>query len=200
MSTKSRAVNQGSGAHQTPEPSRILVLGIGNILLMDEGVGVRVIEALRNSFDFSDNVLLMDGGTLGLSLLDSIMEADSLVVIDAVCAGTPPGTLHRLTDCDLDSFLGRSNSLHDLGLAETLVAARMLDKRLDVVILGVEPESISNWSTNLSETVARRIPDLVTSVRSEVERMGGRCVPKDTGATTALSPRNRSGQHGTSSF
>lgn len=190
MSTEKPAMNQGSGVRQAPEPPRILVLGIGNVLLTDEGVGVRVIEALRSSFDFSDNVLLMDGGTLGLGLLDSIMEADSLLVIDAVCAASPPGTLHRMTDNDLHRALNGKNSLHDLGLAETLTAARMLDKRLDVVILGVEPENINNWSTCLTETIERRIPHLVAAALCEVECMGGRYVSKDTGASPAIS-RNR---------
>lgn len=187
MSTENPARKQGSGAHQALEPPRILVLGIGNILLTDEGVGVRVIEALRTSFDFSDNVLLMDGGTLGFGLLDSIMEADSLLVIDAVCAASPPGTVHRLTDNDLHRSLSGNNSLHDVGLAEALTAALMLDKRPDVVILGIEPENINNWRTGLTPTIERRIPDLVAAALCEVERMGGQYLSKDSGVPPAFS-------------
>ncbi len=174
-------MNQGSAAHQAPGPPRILVLGIGNVLLTDEGSGVHAIEALSKWFDFSDNVRLMDGGTLGLGLLDTIMEADALIVIDAVHAASPPGTLHRLTDSDLQRDRSGSNSLHEVGLAETLNAAHLLDKQLEVVILGIEPENIGNSSTRLTETIERRIPDLVAAVLCEVERMGGRYVPKETG-------------------
>lgn len=181
MPTENAAMDQGSGAHEAPGPPSILVLGIGNVLLADEGVGVHVVESLRRSFDFSDNVLLMDGGTLGLGLLDPIMEADALVVIDAVHAGSQPATIHRLTDADLHRALSGSNSLHELGLAETLTAARLLGKRLEVVILGIEPEDINTWSTRLTKTVERRVPDLVAAALREVVRMGGSHTPKQTG-------------------
>ncbi len=167
-------MNQGSGAHQAPGPPRILVLGIGNVLLTDEGVGVRAIEALKNSFDFSDNVTLMDGGTLGLGLLDAIMESDALIVIDAVRAARPPGTLHRLTENDLHPAVNGRNSLHEVAFAETLNAARLLGKTPEVVILGIEPENIGSWSTRLTETIERRIPDLVAAALCELRRMGGR--------------------------
>ncbi len=182
-------MDHGSGAHRAPEQPRILVLGIGNVLLTDEGVGVRVIEELSNSFDFSDNVLLMDGGTLGLGLLGSIMEADSLIVIDAMRAGSNAGTIHRLTNGDLQCTVGGGNSLHEIGLAETLAAAHMLDKQLELVVLGIEPEVIDNWGTRLTDTIQRRVPDLVAAVLREVERMGGRYAPKRRRDARAVAQR-----------
>ncbi len=182
-------MNHGSGAHRAPEHPRILVLGIGNVLLTDEGVGVRVIEELSNSFDFPDNVLLMDGGTLGLGLLGSIMEADSLIVIDAMHAGSNAGTIHRLTNGDLPCTVGGGNSLHEIGLAETLAAAHMLDKQLELVVLGIEPEVIDDWGTRLTDTIQRRVPDLVAAVLREVERMGGRYAPKRRRDARAVAQR-----------
>ena len=78
------------------QEKQILVLGVGNILLRDEGIGVRIIEQLQSNYCFSANVELMDGGTLGLRLLDPIAQAEHLIVVDAVQNGQAPGTLYRL--------------------------------------------------------------------------------------------------------
>src|SRR5512143_3162034 len=94
---------------------RILVLGVGNILLKDEGVGVRVIEQLQAEYLFSPNVRLMDGGTLGIRLLDDITGADHLIVVDAVRNDQPPGTLYRLPAEELTRCVSFKNSLHQTG-------------------------------------------------------------------------------------
>ena len=75
---------------------RIVVLGVGNILLKDEGVGVRVIEKLQGQYTLPENVRVVDGGTQGLWLLSTIQEADHLIVVDAVLGGDEPGTIYRL--------------------------------------------------------------------------------------------------------
>jgi hydrogenase maturation protease len=85
-----------------------LVMGLGNILLSDEGIGVRVGEHLLEQYDFSEGVLVMDGGTLGLDLLPCLEEASRLVVVDAVQARKPPGTLIRLTGTEIPIFLDAS--------------------------------------------------------------------------------------------
>jgi hydrogenase maturation protease len=82
---------------------KILVLGVGNILFTDEGVGVRAVETLLRDYSFSDNVTLMDGGTLGTRLMDPIMQCQRLIVIDAVLGGDEPGSVYRLTGDDLRS-------------------------------------------------------------------------------------------------
>ena len=75
---------------------RALVLGVGNILFSDEGIGVRTVERLQRYAALPDNVVLMDGGTLGIRLMDAIMDCDVLVVVDAVLGGGEPGTIYRL--------------------------------------------------------------------------------------------------------
>ena len=79
------------------DQKQILVLGVGNILLRDEGIGVRVVEKLLETFTFSPNVRLLDGGTLGLRLLEPITAADYLIVVDAIKTGRPPGTIEKLS-------------------------------------------------------------------------------------------------------
>jgi hydrogenase maturation protease len=157
---------------------RILVLGIGNVLLHDEGVGVRVIERLLADYDFSENVELMDGGTLGIRLLDPIAQADHVIVVDAVRNGEPPGTVYYLDADFLAKRVSFKNSLHEADLVDTLAYAEMLDKLPQAVIVGVEPQDISPWGLELTETVQAQLPEMCRRVLEEIKRVGGSYSPR----------------------
>ncbi len=160
------------------EKKQILVLGVGNILLHDEGIGVKVIEELQAQYLFSDNVELFDGGTLGLRLLDPIAQSDHLIVVDAVQNGEPPGTLYRLDAEDLNKRVTFKNSLHQLDLVETLAYAEVLGNRPEAVIIGIEPADISPWGLELTEVVRSRMAELCEQVLKEIERAGGEFQPR----------------------
>jgi hydrogenase maturation protease len=157
----------------------ILVLGVGNILLKDEGVGVRVIEQLQVEYSFSPNVRLMDGGTLGIRLLDDITAADHLIVVDAVRNDEPPGTLYRLPGEELRRCISFKNSLHQTGLLETLAYAEMLEQRPTTVVIGIEPEDITPWGTELTATVREHVAELVGKVLEEIRLAGGHSTKVD---------------------
>jgi hydrogenase maturation protease len=152
---------------------RILVLGVGNVLLHDEGVGIRVIERLTAEYDFSENVELMDGGTLGVRLLDPIVQADHVIVVDAVRNGEPPGTLYFLDADFLATRVAFKNSLHQADMVDTLAYAEMLDKRPPAVIVGIEPEDISPWGLDLTATVEAQVPEMCRRVLDEIQKAGG---------------------------
>ncbi|NLI34670.1 MAG: HyaD/HybD family hydrogenase maturation endopeptidase [Deltaproteobacteria bacterium] len=161
------------------EEKKILVLGVGNILLRDEGVGVRVVEKLQAEYDFSPNVELMDGGTLGLRLMEPISEADVLIVADAVKNGEPPGTVYRLPAEMLAKRVAFKNSLHQLNLVETLMLTEILGNSPGVaVVIGVEPADISPWGVELTDIVQERVSEMCARVLEEVEKAGGSYVPK----------------------
>lgn len=155
----------------------ILVLGVGNILLKDEGIGVRVIEKLQADYHCSPNVELMDGGTLGLSLLTPIASSDYLIVVDAMQNAHPPGTIYRLPVDVLEKRITFKNSLHQLDLVETLAYAEIVGKRPEAVIIGIEPEDISPWGLELTATIQSRFPELCARVVEEINAAGGRCHP-----------------------
>jgi len=157
---------------------KILVLGIGNILLKDDGAGVHALDQLAGHYEFSDNVTLMDGGTSGLKLVDAIMAADRLVVFDAVQAGSQPGTVHRLTPEDLQNTLVCKGSLHDMGILEALNCAGLLGRRPISVIIGIEPENLTDWSTTLSEAVKAGLDSMMQAALAEIRRFGGGCRPR----------------------
>lgn len=161
---------------------KILVLGVGNILLRDEAIGVRVVEKLQETYSFSPNVELMDGGTLGLSLLDPIYQSDTVIVVDAVQNGEAPGTLYRLPAEELNKRLKFKNSLHQLDLVETLVYIEMMGRRPEAVVIGIEPADISPWGTEMTETVQSRLPEMCSRVLTEIEAAGGSYTQKNGAA------------------
>ncbi|MDM8006215.1 MAG: HyaD/HybD family hydrogenase maturation endopeptidase [Phycisphaerae bacterium] len=144
----------------------ILILGIGNILLRDEGVGVRVIEAMRG-MDLPPGVELVDGGTAGADLLDIISDRRKVIVIDAVDAGLEPGTILRLHVEDLADAGRPLVSLHEIALTETLAAARIIGSMPDeVIIWGIQPKDLSPGDI-LSAEVVSAVPRLIERVLVE---------------------------------
>jgi hydrogenase maturation protease len=150
-------------------PATCIVLGLGNTLHSDDGVGPQAIEKLRNDPRLPGDVSLIEGGTLGLELLTYIWDCSYLLVLDAVDVGQPPGTLIRMSSQELQTLPGKG-SVHQLGVADLLVALRVLAKRTpEVVLLGVQPAS-TEWGTELSPAVAAVLPALADAVVTELSR------------------------------
>jgi len=150
-----------------------LVLGLGNILLSDEGVGVRVVERLLEQYDFPEGVRVMDGGTLGLDLLPYVEDASRLLVVDAVQARKPPGTLVRMVGDEVPIFLDASKvSPHQEGLQDLLAVAVLKDYLPDeVVFWGAQIESLG-VGLELSSAVAAQVDALAGKVLEELARWG----------------------------
>jgi hydrogenase maturation protease len=159
-------------ADSTTQPN-ITVLGIGNILLTDEGFGVRVVERLYEEYEFPDNVSIVDGGVLGINLLGVIAEAQHLIVVDAVKNKRPPGTLYRLEKNQLPERILLKNSLHQTDFLETLTLCQAIDKvPQTTVVLGVEPEDITTHSVDLTPAVADRVDEMMARVIQELDQLG----------------------------
>jgi hydrogenase maturation protease len=151
------------------EPSKVVVLGLGNILHSDDGVGPQAISRLRQDPRVLSDVSLIDGGTLGLELLTYVWDCSYLLVLDAVDVGQPPGTLVRMSGQELRALPGEG-SVHQLGVADLLVALRVLAKRApEVVLLGVQPAS-TEWGTELSPAVTAILPALADAAIAELGR------------------------------
>ncbi len=155
---------------------KITVLGVGNILLKDEGVGVRVVERLKEAYSFPENVTLMDGGTAGLDLLPFIEGMDHIIVVDTVKTSDPPGSIFRFTPEDIDVKVPYKTSLHQIGMVEVFALADALGKKIgQVVILGIQPEDISGWGLDLTDTIEAKVPRLMELVTGELEALGVKC-------------------------
>jgi hydrogenase maturation protease len=147
----------------------VLVLGLGNFLRGDEGLGVHALRRLVERYDLSPEVEAIDGGTLGLGLLPYLENASALLVIDAVQAGRPPGSLIRLQDDEIMPALAVKLSLHQAGLRELLATSRLMGTCPPTVVLwGIEPGH-TGWSTELSAPVAASLEGLVAKVAGELQ-------------------------------
>jgi hydrogenase maturation protease len=150
-----------------PVPAKYVVLGLGNTLHSDDGVGPRAIERLKSEARVPAGVSLIEGGTLGLELLTYVWDSSYLLVLDAVDVGQSPGTLVRMSGQELHTLPGKGN-VHQMGVADLLVALRVLAKRQPtVVLLGVQP-STTDWGTELSLPVEAAIPPLVDAAINEL--------------------------------
>ena len=150
----------------------MLVLGIGNLIMTDDGVGVQVVHRLQERYTFPPTVRLLDGGTLGLDLLPYLEGVRRLLVVDAVETGGPPGTLIRLTGDEINIAFRTKLSPHQMGLQDLLLVAELQGfAPEELLLLGVQPEEIG-MGTELTPTVAGRVEPLVAAALQELERWG----------------------------
>ena len=150
----------------------VLVLGAGNILLSDEGVGVRVIEAFQDRYQVPDGVEVLDGGTCGMDLLDVIAGRDHLIIVDAVNTGSPPGTLVRLADRQIPTVFRTKSSPHQGGLCDVLALLDLMEAApRHVTVIGVQPLSL-DLGIELSGPIAACLEELVAMVTAELTALG----------------------------
>ena len=156
----------------------ILVLGLGNVLLSDEGVGVRIVEALGASHELPEEVELLDGGTSGMDLLDTVADRDCLIVADAVNADGAAGRLIRLEDDDIRMLFETRFSPHQLGLSDVLANLRLLGKApRRIVVIGVVPQNVG-LGLDLSPAAAGGRDAAVSMIVDELTRLGAAPRPR----------------------
>lgn len=151
------------------EKKPILVLGVGNILLTDEGVGVHVVRRLQE-MELPSHVEVLDGGTSGFDLLDDIEGRKKVIVVDTVKGEKPPGTIYRMTTEDIEETPKSRLSLHDIDMTDLLKLADLFQiAKPDVVIIGIEPKDMESASVELSPEIEARVPKLIELVMKEIE-------------------------------
>jgi hydrogenase maturation protease len=145
---------------------------MGNILLEDEGLGIRALEVLQRDYEMPDGVELLDGGTTGMGLLDDISGREHLVVLDAVQTGEPPGTLIELRGDRVPVYFGLRVSPHQLGLSDVLATLKLSGETpAEVTVLGLVPHSLE-MSLELSAPIQERLGSLVEAAVAELARIG----------------------------
>jgi hydrogenase maturation protease len=143
-----------------------LILGLGNVLLTDEGVGAAVLHALAPAAAADPDLVLLDGGTLSFTLSGPIGDAARLIVVDAAALGEPPGTVRVFEGEAMDAQLSRhAKSVHEVSLADLLDMARLTDSLPPRrALIGIEPATV-DWGDTLTPSVADAVPKAVAEVR-----------------------------------
>jgi len=159
--------------------SEIIVLGVGNILFSDDGLGIRVVKKLLERYRFPDAVTIVDGGVLGINLLGIISHARHLIVVDTILNKGNPGDLHRLAGSDIPNRILAKNSLHQVDLLEALTLCQLLDNVPSTVIVGVEPEDLETLNTELTPPVEAQVDNVILMVLEELKLLGILCHKRD---------------------
>jgi hydrogenase maturation protease len=160
-----------TGGVQAKRPP-CLVLGMGNLLLEDEGLGVHALSILLQRFELSEAVECLDGGTSGMALTDDIGGREHLLVLDAVQTGDPPGTLVSLRGGEVPVYFGVKVTPHQLGLSDVLAHLELTGERPgSVTVLGLVPASME-MSLQPSATIAAELDGLVNAAVEELTALG----------------------------
>jgi hydrogenase maturation protease len=161
-------------AENTP---RILVLGVGNPLMRDDGIGPRVVELLLAGYEFPDNVEIVDAGTMSYTILDLVRSVDRLVIIDAMRdTGRPAGTVMRLTPAEIAPNQV-PHSAHDVALIDLLHTAEFMGHAPDAIAIGVQIDTIDDWVLELSPAAESALPIATAAVLDELALLGFPGVP-----------------------
>ena len=151
---------------------KIVVLGIGNLLVSDEGFGVQIVKIMHQHFVFPSRVSIVDGGTLGWELLPVMEEADAIIIVDAVSGGKEPGTVYQFTGENVQAYFKQKISAHEAGIQEVLAYLTMKGKTFQhIAVIGVEPRSFEP-GLNLSPEVKETVPGVIHTILQMLQTWG----------------------------
>jgi hydrogenase maturation protease len=163
---------------------RTVVIGLGNPLMGDDGLGLVALERLRTEWQVAPEVELVDGGTWGMNLLPVIEDAARVILIDAIHVGAAPGTPVRIERARLPRYLATKISPHQVDLRDVIALAELRGTLPeDTVALGLEPERVA-FGEGLSEAVRGRVEGLAARVAQELVDRGHAC-PREPAAAHA---------------
>jgi hydrogenase maturation protease len=150
--------------------NKITILGIGNTLFSDEGVGIHLLPLLEEALGEDENIEIIEGLTDGMKLLGPVEDADNLIIIDAINAGKEGGTIISLEGEEIPAYFGIKMSIHQLGFQEVLFAAKLRDRYpKQIVMFGMQPSSLQ-LGIGLTETNQNKLNDLLKVVLDQVHR------------------------------
>ncbi|WP_042355362.1 HyaD/HybD family hydrogenase maturation endopeptidase [Bacillus rubiinfantis] len=151
------------------ETNKITILGIGNTLFSDEGVGIHLLPFLKDYFKADEQVEIIEGHTDGMMLLGPVEDAENLIIIDAINAGKEGGSIIQLEGEEIPAYYGIKMSVHQVGFQEVLYLAKLRERfPKRIVMLGMQPTSLQ-LSVGLTETNQAKLPQLEQAVIAQVE-------------------------------
>lgn len=152
-------------------PRKVLILGVGNLLLKDDGFGVHLVNSLKDTA-FPEHVTLLEAGTVSHQLIPLFREIGHLIVIDAVEAGDVPGALFRFSPDDLTFRSEQMASLHQISLIDVLRMAELTGSKPKTIVIGVQPKDVSTWSLEMSDELKAVVPRVRELVLEELKKIG----------------------------
>jgi hydrogenase maturation protease len=156
--------------------SPLCIIGLGNILLRDEGVGVHAANTIKQRYTFSPDVEIIDGGTMGLDLLPIFEGRDKVLIIDAVDFGREPGYIRTIENDDIPSVLNSKLSVHHINLSDVLFAAKLMDiSPSEICLIGIQPQSL-DVGLDMTGEIKGKIEILIDAVIGKLKEWNVKCV------------------------
>jgi len=145
----------------------VAIIGIGNILRKDDGIGVHVINELEKE-GLTSTIQLVDGGTSTLDMLGYFLDYERIIVVDCLKAGYEPGTIYKIKAEDIKNYKKESLSIHDVQILDVVKMANMMERFPSVVIFGIEPKEIE-FDLEMSDVMKSKIPEVIKLIKKELE-------------------------------
>lgn len=149
-----------------------IVVGVGNVLFKDEGVGIYASKFLQENYEFDESLEIIDGGTLGFKLMTYFQEYDNVIILDTVSVEDEPGSIYRLPS---DVLLGMGQyrkTAHEVEIVEMLEICSVLDKHAAVTIIGIIPKDIESVEIGLTPKLEEKFDDFISQALKEIEKIG----------------------------
>ena len=154
------------------DKDRITILGLGNILLQDEGFGVHFVRWFENNYRVPENVKVVEGGTLGYGLLDTVCSCDRLLVIDVIKSNEEPGSIYRFTKEEVDAQMLEPTSAHEVSFHDVLCKAELIDELPEVIFLCIVPYKYKDMGLELTPSIINKFSDVERLLLKELSLHG----------------------------
>jgi hydrogenase maturation protease len=154
------------------EKKRITILGLGNILLADEGFGVHFVKYIENKYSFPENIELIDGGVMGYILLDIFDRSDIMVIIDCIKINDAPGSIYRFTHEEFLTKVPPPTSAHEVKFSDVLIKAEMMGDLPEMIFLCIVPKEFKDMNLEMTPNLKNRLPVMESLLIKELESLG----------------------------
>ncbi|QDF28599.1 HyaD/HybD family hydrogenase maturation endopeptidase [Halarcobacter anaerophilus] len=156
-----------------------ILIGVGNVLFKDEGVGIYASKYLQKNFDFGEELEIIEGGTLGFKLMTYFQEYDNVIILDTVSIEDKAGEIYRLPSDVLLGLGQYRKTAHEVEIVEMLEICSVLEKHAEVTILGIIPEDIQSVEIGLTQNIENRFDEYIAQALKECESIGIKPKRKD---------------------
>ncbi|MDD3466714.1 MAG: HyaD/HybD family hydrogenase maturation endopeptidase [Campylobacterales bacterium] len=156
-----------------------IVIGVGNVLFKDEGVGIYAAKYLQQNYDFDETTQIIDGGVLGFKLMTYFQEYENVIILDTVSIEDEAGSIFRLPADVLLGLGSYRKTAHEVEIVEMLEICSMLEKMANVVIIGIIPKDIESVENSMTNEVLAKFPDFIDATLNEIKSLGVNFSKKD---------------------
>ncbi len=156
-----------------------IIIGVGNLLFLDDGIGVIAVEYLKQNFSFSSELELLDGGTLGFNLIEYFLEYDNVFILDTISMDEKVGEIFKIPSHELLGNGGYKNTAHEVEVVSMLEACELYETKANVTILAIVPEDIVTIEIGLSKALENRFDIFVETVLGEIKALNIEVIEKN---------------------